>query len=879
MGSGSGSGNSDDKSRTKFQDLSSVCAVGMRWEKQLPDSSEGSKRLSLAESKELLRCEELLPLQALIAYRQQAVTETLLRAYERSINAADSNSTSGTSGTGIGVGASTVTVTGSTKDATSSKSNAMAMAMAMGATTHGDGGMNGSPYKHAPEKKKSVASSFKKLFSYKKEKVKEKENKKDDSRHHLNREREMPEVTRSLDDEGIGTHIGTGGELSVVDKNESRSNRRNPFVKMGGLFRSNKDLKLDIDPNPTAAATATASMRIEEAMDDLSLEFLASELLSDVNNTKNNISNNISSTETRAGGGAGQGQGPVQGQGKEAEGESFFPLRLRLSACVSVTLSDVAPLVMVQVACGGDVTATSVNDLKVDCYVQELLIEDLVTVTPVKRTLLSFASTAPTHTSAAPVPHPAKDMKSDSCMSKIRVLYESSGLTSSSLRISCQPIEVAINVLCLERLSELAAARVARLLKVIATFGENDYLRKTAEWGAEGVITAQTAANMAGQVAEAIVGDGMEIAVEVRSNKIFLPHCSSRDEGCFVLDLGRAVLNGGYSMESGLSLRLDVTDLCAGIMPSLPLPSPLPLPLNHRPTATSTSTSTSSPPPRSSCSAGTQTMIEYLLHPVDAYLTFLTPGEEKERGEVKEKEKEKGPTIAFRYPSHSSSSFSTLHSSAVCVTSDNTLPIIYSRLRSKLLIELKLQSGLQIILTPPKLVQIVQYSRIFISFVWTVNNVFCLHLGSPAKCIADEKLAEGLHYLNNVLNPTMKSSQTRDNKGNSNSNSNSNSSSNSNSNSNNKGKNSTTSRVSPSASTDKKAVKRKGISKGKRKGKTNGSLSEMFSKIVQNISGTGSGTGTGTGSASRTDKEAGIGRGAGAEATRAGELSTHCICI
>ena len=177
---GSGSGSSDDKSRTKFQDLSSVCAVGMRWEKQLPDSSEGPKRLSLAESKELLRCEELLPLQALIAYRQQAVTETLLRAYERSIKAADSNSTSGTSGTGIGagagVGASTVTVTGSTKDTATSKSNAMAIAMAVGATTHGDGGMNGSPHKHATEKKKSVVSTIKKLFSYKKEK----ENKKDE---------------------------------------------------------------------------------------------------------------------------------------------------------------------------------------------------------------------------------------------------------------------------------------------------------------------------------------------------------------------------------------------------------------------------------------------------------------------------------------------------------------------------------------------------------------------------------------------------------------------------------------------------------------------------------------------------------------------------
>ena len=917
MGSGGGGGSSDDKSRIKVQDLSSVCAVGMRWEKHLPDSSEGPKRLSLAESKELLRCEELLPLQALIAYRQQAVTETLLRAYERSIKDADSTSTSGTgigAGVGAGAGASTatVTVTGSTKDATTSKSNPMAMAMAMGAMAHVDGVMNGSPHKHATEMKKSVASTFKKLFSYKKEKDKDKEN---------NRDREVLEVARSLDDEGIGTNIGTSGELNVVDKKESRSNRRNnPFVKMKDLFRSNRDLTLDI--YPPMPATATPSMRTEEAMDDVSLEYLASELLNDVinnnnnscsSNNNNNNNNNMSSRETRAA--QGQGQGP----GKEAEGESFFPLRLRLSACVSVTLSDVVPLVMVQVACGGDITATSMTDLRVDCYVQELLIEDLITVTPLKGTLLSFASTAPTpnHTSAAPaVPYAAgaEDMKRDrdSYMSKVRVLYASSGLTSSSLRVSCQPIEIAINVLCLERLSELAAARVARLLKVVATFGENDYLRKTAEWGAEGVITAQTAANMAGQVAEAIVGDGMEICVEVRSNKVYLPHCSSRDEGCFVLDLGRAVLNGGYSMDSGLTLRLDVTDLCAGIM--LPLPLPLPLPLNHRPALTPTSSSSCSsslpPRPRSKCSAGTgtgtQTMIEYLLNPVDAYLTFLTPGEErgevkekekgevkekekgdvkeKERGEVKEKERgdvkekeerEKGPIIALKSPSSSStssSSSSALHSSGVCVTSDDALPIIDSRLGSKLLIELKLRSGLQIVLTPPKLVQIVQYSRIFISFVWTVNNVFCLHLGSPAKCIADEKLAEGLHYLNNVLNPTMKSGHARDNKGNSSSNSNSNSNSNS------KGKNSTTSKVSPNVSIDKKAVKGKGISKGKRKGKSNGSLSELFSKMVQNISGVG--TGTGTGSSSRTDKEeVGIGRGAGAEATRAGELSTNCICI
>ena len=893
MGSGGGGGSSDDKSRIKVQDLSSVCAVGMRWEKHLPDSSEGPKRLSLAESKELLRCEELLPLQALIAYRQQAVTETLLRAYERSIKDADSTSTSGTgigAGVGAGAGASTatVTVTGSTKDATTSKSNPMAMAMAMGAMAHVDGVMNGSPHKHATEMKKSVASTFKKLFSYKKEKDKDKEN---------NRDREVLEVARSLDDEGIGTNIGTSGELNVVDKKESRSNRRNnPFVKMKDLFRSNRDLTLDI--YPPMPATATPSMRTEEAMDDVSLEYLASELLNDVinnnnnscsSNNNNNNNNNMSSRETRAA--QGQGQGP----GKEAEGESFFPLRLRLSACVSVTLSDVVPLVMVQVACGGDITATSMTDLRVDCYVQELLIEDLITVTPLKGTLLSFASTAPTpnHTSAAPaVPYAAgaEDMKRDrdSYMSKVRVLYASSGLTSSSLRVSCQPIEIAINVLCLERLSELAAARVARLLKVVATFGENDYLRKTAEWGAEGVITAQTAANMAGQVAEAIVGDGMEICVEVRSNKVYLPHCSSRDEGCFVLDLGRAVLNGGYSMDSGLTLRLDVTDLCAGIM--LPLPLPLPLPLNHRPALTPTSSSSCSsslpPRPRSKCSAGTgtgtQTMIEYLLNPVDAYLTFLTPGEErgevkeKERGDVKEKEeREKGPIIALKSPSSSStssSSSSALHSSGVCVTSDDALPIIDSRLGSKLLIELKLRSGLQIVLTPPKLVQIVQYSRIFISFVWTVNNVFCLHLGSPAKCIADEKLAEGLHYLNNVLNPTMKSGHARDNKGNSSSNSNSNSNSNS------KGKNSTTSKVSPNVSIDKKAVKGKGISKGKRKGKSNGSLSELFSKMVQNISGVG--TGTGTGSSSRTDKEeVGIGRGAGAEATRAGELSTNCICI
>lgn len=801
----------------------------MQWEKELPDSSEGPKRLSAVESKELLRCEELLPLQALIAYRQQAVTETLLRAYERSLRAAESaHSTSGpgggkaaAGGIGIGVGAGG----GSVKDAS-----------AMDSTAHD--GLN-SPQK----KKKTVASAFKKLFRNKAEKEKKK-----DEGGESNKINEETTGARSVDDEGIGTHIGSGRDYSSTERIDAQTHSKgnsSPFLKMrsmSSLFRSHKDLKLDIDPvtvpAPAAAALAPSSpspspsLSRVDAMDDVSLEYLTSELLDGVTSS-------------------------ISNKRADAEGESFFPLRLQLSAGVSVILSDVMPLVMVQVACGGDVTVKSMTDLIVDCYVQEVRIEDLVTVTPVRRTLLSFANATPAHahasasavSSSASVAAAAvtdKGVYTATPTPQIRVLYVSSGLTSSSLRATCQPIEVAINVLCVERLSELVAARTARLLKVVATFGENDYLRKTAEWGAEGVITAQTGSNMAGQVAEAIVGDGMEICVEVRSNKVYLPHCSSRDEGFFVLDLGRAGLTGSYSVDNGISLRLEVTDLCAGIMPPLPLPLPLPL-----------------TPPLTNGSGGAHTGIEYLLHPVDAHLTFFTPPLEKE------KDKEKESTLVFKssFSSASSSAPTSAHlRSSEYLEPDNALPCTDSRLESKLLIDLKLLSGLQIILTPPKLVQIVKYSRIFISFVWTVNNVFCIHLGESTKGIAEEKLAEGLHYLNTVLNPTMKSSQSRNNIGSSNNN-NSNSSG---SNSNSKGK-SVAGRAPTNLTADKKKNSIK--SKGKGTGTGKGKVSAMFSKIVQNISGSGAGLGTGL--SVRAGKGAifspGVRGGAGAEATRAGE--------
>ena len=807
----------------------------MQWEKELPDSSEGPKRLSAVESKELLRCEELLPLQALIAYRQQAVTETLLRAYERSLKAAESTySTSGPGGgkaaAGGGAGGGVGVSGGSVKDAT-----------AMDSTAHD--GMN-SPQKE----KKTVASAFKKLFRNKAEKEKKK-----DEGGELNKVNEESIGPRSVDDEGIGTHIGSGRDYSSSERIDAQTHSKgysSPFLKMrsmSSLFRSHKDLKLDIDPvtAPAALAPPSPSMSRAEAMDDVSLEYLTSELLDGVTN---------SITNKRA----------------DAEGESFFPLRLQLSASVSVILSDVMPLVMVQVACGGDVTVKSMTDFRVDCYVQEVRIEDLVTVTPVRRTLLSFAHAAPAHAHASASAVTASSSGSVAAAAvtdkgvytatptpQIRVLYVSSGLTSSSLRATCQPIEVAINVLCVERLSELVAARTARLLKVVATFGENDYLRKTAEWGAEGVITAQTGSNMAGQVAEAIVGDGMEISVEVRSNKVYLPHCSSRDEGCFVLDLGRAGLTGSYSVDNGLSLRLEVTDLCAGII------SPLPLPLS---------------PPLTDGSAGAHTGIEYLLHPVDAHLTFFTPPLEKD----KEKEREKESILAFKSSSSSSASSSApaLHRSSEYLEPDSALPCTDSRLESKLLIDLKLQSGLQIILTPPKLVQIVKYSRIFISFVWTVNNVFCMHLGESTKGIAEEKLAEGLHYLNTVLNPTMKSSQSRNNIGSSKNNNNSSSSSNSNSNSNSKGKVvAGRTRTNLTADKDKNNIKSKGTGPGTGTGKGKGKVSAMFSKIVQNISGSGTGMGAGAGMGSGLSARAGKGTlfspgvrgGAGAEATRAGE--------
>ena len=70
--SGSGSGSGSGTQNESYE-------PGMEWTKNLPEST---KKISVNERKEMRRYEQLLPVQALIAYRQQAVTERLISAYE-----------------------------------------------------------------------------------------------------------------------------------------------------------------------------------------------------------------------------------------------------------------------------------------------------------------------------------------------------------------------------------------------------------------------------------------------------------------------------------------------------------------------------------------------------------------------------------------------------------------------------------------------------------------------------------------------------------------------------------------------------------------------------------------------------------------------------
>jgi hypothetical protein len=652
---------------------------GLEWLKELPISSSSS-RLSISEGKEMLRYEQLLPLQALIAYRQQAVTETLLQAYERYLER------------GLKPTQDRLLTSSALRNGDTAVSAPLDSAISEGAS-HESKGEEKAEKKNEPEEEIEVEAgagaeleaekgakkgkrSFKKMIkSIFKTKDKNKE---------LSEQKDSTSITSAgVSGQGDGS---TQSDAMTGDISISKSNKvalkmiSNMFIRR---TYAGTERRAHYQPSPSPPTS-----------DDVSLEDLSEALLGGIKN----------------------------------QTEGGMLLHLIIKASVSVRLSDTAPLIDAHVSFGGDLSAKSVADLRVSCYLSDLRIEDLVTPTPVYRTLLSFAASDASRksnsTSTSTIPS-AGDSPPESYQEQISLLYVTSSVGSSSLQAYSQPLEVAINVLCLERLSELIAARVAGLLKVIAAFNENDYLRKSAEWGAEGVITATTGADMASQMAAAIAGDSMDITVEVSSNKIILPMNTGKDEGSFVLDLGRAGLIGGYSPTSGLSLALSVSDLSAGMTP--------PGGLND-----------------------TYCDIGYLLQPVDAHLTFFVPGSDRDKDRSIHRD-----LILTAAPS------STSHPTAPSTT---TSPSPSKVLKSgqtdlnpdatpagtdpDLLIDLHVKSELQIVLTPPNLVQIVKYARIFISYVWNVYTIFSSHLGDSAKYITDEKLAQGLQFLNKVLNPT-----------------------------------------------------------------------------------------------------------------------------
>ena len=206
---------------------------------------------------------------------------------------------------------------------------------------------------------------------------------------------------------------------------------------------------------------------------------------------------------------------------------------------------------------------------------------------------------------------------------------------------------------------------------------------------------------MATQVAAAIVGDRMNINVNVSAPKIILPYDSSKSNGFFVLDLGKVHLNGFLNSVNGLSLTLAVTDLSAGIM--------------------SSNCTTN-------CTANSNISMGYLLEPVDAILEFSA--------------------ISLDRPMNQTNGG---HPNSISIPMGN----LNSDLYSDLFITLKLNSELKIKLTVNKILDIVHYGRIFISFVWNVSSTCTYYLSDNSRYIIYDKLAEGLHTLNNVLNPTI----------------------------------------------------------------------------------------------------------------------------
>jgi hypothetical protein len=646
---------------------------GLEWLKEIPISSSSS-RLSISEGREKLRYEQVLPLQALIAYRQQAVTETLLQAYERYLER------------GLKPANDRLLSTGAPRDGYSAVSPPLESTMNSDGASHESKGEEKSEKKNEVEKEAEVDAeveveaeadselqtekgarkgkrTFNKLIkSIFKSKDKDKElSEKKDPRSII------PTVASGRGDSSPHSDAMTG-DISISKSNKAALKMiSNLFVRR---TYAGTERRADYLPSPPPPTTS----------DDVSLEDFSEALLGGIKDRT----------------------------------EGGMLLHLVIKASVSVRLSDTAPLIDAHVSFGGDLSAKSVADLRVSCYLSDLRIEDLVTPTPVYRTLLSFGASA-------------GGSSEESYQEQISLLYVTSSVGSSSLQAYSQPLEIAINVLCLERLSELVAARVAGLLKVIAAFNENDYLRKSAEWGAEGVITATTGADMASKVAAAIAGDSMDITVEVSCNKVILPMNTGKDEGSFILNLGRAGLTGAYSPTSGLSLALSVSDLSAGMTPTGGLHD-------------------------------TDRDVGYLLQPVDAHLTFFVPGSDRD----KDRDKHRDIVVAAAPPSTSTSN-PTAPSTTASTSSSKVFKSGQTDINPDatpagtdpdLLIDLHVKSELQIVLTPPNLVEIVKYARIFISYVWNVYNIFSSHLGDPAKYITDEKLAQGLHFLNKVLNPT-----------------------------------------------------------------------------------------------------------------------------
>ena len=691
--------------------------IGLEWEKELP---ENGNRLSTGDRKEMNKLELLLPLQALIAYRQQAVTETLLRAYESSIiknslssdacteNLLPSSSSSSSS--------SSTTTTTTTTTTTDSVPTPVIVPVPVPTPV----------IVPVPVLTPVIAPVPvpQMIFNNYKEK----------------KEISTVKKIRSM--------------LTGIFKRKVKKDRTS--AKLSSILSDNKDDDI-------------------YNSDDVSMEDLAAALLNDVNNRGIERDNEDIN----------EGEGKGEEEEEECRGggikeRNSILFKLKISACVSILVSDVVPVIDVEVSMGGDLTARSVSDVEVDCYVKDLQIHDLVTPTSAKKTLLSFitpsltqpvASSASSSSAASSLPssssaassssslpssssassslvitregvmtgqgikkfkgvedHSSSSSSSNSSSSssssnssssrrrngsssgneddklerRMWLQYTSTTDGSSQLLANADPLEVVLNVQCLLLLLDLIVVPASKLMKIIKLFNENDYIKKCSDCGTEGVITDNTASDMATQLAVVIVGDKLDIIVTVSAPKIILPYNSSKNDGFFVLDLGQANLSGYYSAITGLSLTLNVSDLCAGITPPGEMTSK-------------------------------NINMGYLLQPVGAILTFSTLNSDR------------------TLPQPRDPCGDHLHS--------NSTPIILS----DLIVKLKLNSELKIILTGNKIIDIIHYGRIFISFVWNVSTICTYYLSDSTRYIIHEKLAEGLHTLNNLLNPSINLFKTNNN--------------------------------------------------------------------------------------------------------------------